>query len=444
MSWSAQTYFGELADGILSQVQGTESATLHFRGESSDFVRFNAGRVRQAGHVLQQGATLRLLRGQRQAAAMVTLSGTLADDQARLARELRGLREQLSVLPDDPHTYLPEGGVSTERVGRNELPDSADAVAAVQDAGATDDLVGIFAAGPIGTGFASSQGQRNWCDSWSYNLDWSLYLHGDKAVKSSYAGSRWEPERFETKMRTARQKLDVLGRPAKTVEPGNYRVYLAPPAVSELMDLVARGGFSVKAHRTKQTPLLRMVDDGMRLNPLLHVSENTAEGLAPDFQEDGVARPSTVLLIQSGTYAEPLVSPRSAREYDLQSNGATRAERPESMDIAAGTLSQASAAEAVGTGVYIGNLWYLNFSDRSACRTTGMTRFATFWVQDGEIQAPLDVMRFDESIYRALGDNLVGLTQERDLMIDPGTYGGRSTLSFRAPGALVNDFAFTL
>ena len=36
------------------------------------------------------------------------------------------------------------------------------------------------------------------------------------------------------------------------------------------------------------------------------------------------------------------------------------------------------------TGLYIGNLWYLNFSDRSACRLTGMTRFASFWVEGGQ------------------------------------------------------------
>jgi predicted Zn-dependent protease len=73
-----------------------------------------------------------------------------------------------------------------------------------------------------------------------------------------------------------------------------------------------------------------------------------------------------------------------------------------------------------------------------------MTRFATFWVEDGEIQAPLNVMRFDETLYRVLGENLVGLTAERELILDPNTYHGRSTDSARVPGALVEDFTFTL
>ena len=75
---------------------------------------------------------------------------------------------------------------------------------------------------------------------------------------------------------------------------------------------------------------------------------------------------------------------------------------------------------------------------------TGMTRFATFWVENGEIKAPLDVMRFDDSAYRLLGENLVALTAERDWILDSGSYSERSTGSARLPGALVKDFALTL
>jgi predicted Zn-dependent protease len=79
-----------------------------------------------------------------------------------------------------------------------------------------------------------------------------------------------------------------------------------------------------------------------------------------------------------------------------------------------------------------------------ACRITGMTRFATFWVENGAIQAPLNVMRFDETLYRMLGENLVALTAERELLLDSSTYGARSTASSRMPGAVVKDFTFTL
>lgn len=138
------------------------------------------------------------------------------------------------------------------------------------------------------------------------------------------------------------------------------------------------------------------------------------------------------------------MSPRSAKEYRLQTNGANGGEAPESLDLAAGTLPERDVLAALDSGLYISNLWYLNFSDRPAGRITGMTRFATFWVQGGRIVAPVAPMRFDESVYRLLGDGLVDFTRERELLPDASTYGERQTSSSRLPGALVSALRFTL
>ena len=94
-------------------------------------------------------------------------------------------------------------------------------------------------------------------------------------------------------------------------------------------------------------------------------------------------------LIENGAHKDCLVSPRSAKEYDVPTNGAGSWEAPESLDIAAGDIPESEVLQRLDTGIWINNVWYLNYSDRSACRTTGMTRFATFWVEDGAIQAPL-------------------------------------------------------
>ena len=102
--------------------------------------------------------------------------------------------------------------------------------------------------------------------------------------------------------------------------------------------------------------------------------------------------------------------------------------------MAGGTLAQKDALEALGTGLAIGNLHYLNYSDRPACRITGMTRFATFWVEDGKVVAPVDVLRFDDTVYRMLGSNLEALTTETELLLDAGTYGSRKLSSLRVAG----------
>jgi predicted Zn-dependent protease len=73
-----------------------------------------------------------------------------------------------------------------------------------------------------------------------------------------------------------------------------------------------------------------------------------------------------------------------------------------------------------------------------------MTRFATFWVEGGRVVAPVTLLRFDDTVYRMLGENLVDLTSSRELLLDPSTYGERSTASARLPGALLRALRFTL
>jgi predicted Zn-dependent protease len=328
--------------------------------------------------------------------------------------------------------------------GQNCLPDRADAVAAVLDAGSGRDLVGIYAAGGIYAGFANALGQRNWFESFTFNCDWSVYYQRDKAVKTSYAGFVWEPTVFMRKVTEAAEQLEVLRRPPHIILPGHYRVYLAPAALYDILEMLAWSGFGLKDHRTKQTTLLKMVEEGVHLHPAVTMRENTRDGVSPNFQAAGFIRPDQVTLIEAGVFHDCLVSPRSAKEYEVPTNGASIAEAPESVEMTAGDIARDDVLQRLDTGVYINNLWYLNYSDRSACRITGMTRFATFWVEGGVIQAPLSVMRFDESIYRLLGEHLLGLTAERDFILDPSTYHERSTGSSRLPGALVEQFNFTL
>lgn len=439
-----QEYFYALADAITARLQGDEVYTCSFHGEDSDFVRFNRSAVRQPGTVMQRALSLDLIQGQRHAAGEVALSGDVATDEARIDQVLTSLRETLPHLPEDPYILYATDVQQSEHHGENRLPENAQAVEAIIEAGQGRDLVGIYAAGGIYSGFANSLGQRNWFASYSFNFDWSFYHMADKAVKTAYAGFAWDDAEFTHKVEAAADQLAVLQHAPQTIDPGRYRVYLAPAALYDILETLSWGGFGMKDHRTKQTTLLKMIEDDARLHPSVTLCDNTRDGVAPNFQEAGFLKPDRVTLIDHGAFRDCLVSPRSAKEYDVPTNGASGGESPVSLDMAAGTLSRAAVLEQLDTGVYINNVWYLNYSDRSACRMTGMTRFATLWVEHGAIQAPLSVMRFDESIYRMFGEHLLALTAERDLLLDAGSYHQRSTNSGRLPGALIDDFTFTL
>lgn len=439
-----EDYFYAVADHLNVLLQGGEVFTCAFAGESSDFVRFNKARVRQAGHVSQQSVTLDLIEGHRHAAGTLTLAGDFARDRPRLERLVEKLRATRAHLPEDPFLHYATEVNSSERLYPDHLPEGAAMVERILAEAQEQDLVGFLAKGPIHAGFANSLGQRNWYTRPSFNLNWSLYLHTDKAVKTHYAGFEWQDAVFKARMEAAAGQLQVLARPARSVSPGRYRVYLTPKALDEIMTRVGVDAFSLHAHRTRTTPLLRMVEEGICLNPALTITEDTTESIAPDFQAAGFIRPPQVTLIEHGVFRDCLVAPRSTAEYGVPCNGAGEKETALSIGVAPGALLSHEVLQALDTGLYVGNLWYLNYSDRNAARITGMTRFATFWVENGRIEAPVNVMRFDETLYHLFGDQLLGLTAEREMLLDPVSYGGRSCRSARLPGILVKEMNFTL
>jgi predicted Zn-dependent protease len=437
-----QAYFYDLFERLQRRLRGDEILLCGFEGEDSDFVRLNRNRVRQAGNVSQRSLSIDLIEGRRHSEATCELSGDMNEDVALVDGILETLREQRGHLGDDPFLNYAGDITNTERLEQTTLPDSAEAVRTITSAAEGMDLVGLWAAGTLHHGFANSLGQRNWHSSGSFNFDWSCYLQGDQATKHDYAGRVWEPRLLEERLELCRHELELLSRPVRQLKPGAYRVYLAPAALRDIIDMMSWGGFGLKAHRTAQTPLIKMVREGRRLHPGVTLREDNERGIAPNFDESGFVSARPVTLIDAGEYRDCLVSARSGREYDTPVNSS--GEVPVALDMPGGGLAKDEILSALGTGLYVNNLWYCNFSDRNNCQITGMTRFACFWVQDGEIRAPINVMRFDESVYNVLGDKLVDLSSERELILDSDTYESRSSSSYLLPGALVSDFRLTL
>ena len=440
---SAESYFHELAGTIDRALASGERHATSFSAEETDFVRLNRGKVRQPGHVAQRYIEIQLIRGERHASHAMSLSGDVTTDAAAVAAAVTGLRSALPDLADDPHLLLPSTVTSTRVVRGGPLPSSEAIVETLLNGADGRDLVGLLAAGPVHRGFANSEGQRNWHSITTFNLQWSLYFRADKAVKASYSGLEWSGEALAARMQASVEQLALIARAPKTLAPGKYRAYLAPAAMEEMAELLSWGGFSARALQTQQSALAKM-RTGARLDPRVQISEDIPSGVAPAFQAQGFVRPGNVPLITDGGLAGSLVSPRTAREFGLDANAANGAESPEALSMGGGTLAMHDALAALDTGLAVGNLWYLNYSDRPAGRMTGMTRFATFWVQDGKVVAPVDVLRFDDTLYRMLGANLESLTAERELLLDSNTYGSRMLGSVTLPGALLSEMNFTL
>src|SRR3954470_2794554 len=312
---SMKERFTSLSGALERTLKGGETLLCNVSAERSDFVRFNQALVRQAGSVEQCYLTLRLARERRQAQATVALAGNTEDlDVAKAA--LSRLRDSLAGLPADPLFLINEEPHSTSTERRGTLAPAPVVVDQALEKARGRDMVGFYAGGTMYRGFANSLGQRNWHEVDSFNFDWSLYKQGDQAVKTSYAGFDWDAGAFAQKMVRAAEEVELLAAPRRTLEPGLYRAYLAPAAMAEVMSMLSWGGFSVRARQTKQSPLLAM-QEGRTLSGQVTIVENVAEGIAPAFQGQGFLKPPRIELIREGRLGDPLVSPRSAKEYGL-------------------------------------------------------------------------------------------------------------------------------
>lgn len=433
-------HFIALANEIEQRLAAHEIALTSYSSERSDFIRFNEGKVRQTGHVSQASLTLRLIDGQRQAYATLTPTGDMSADAHAT---LTALREGLHDAPDDPHLLFDTTvwSESTQRAGTLPSPDTLPLVVAECSRGL--DFVGFYAGGTMARGFASSLGSRGWYEVENFNFSWSLYDASGRAIKSHYAGDTWSDTVFASKLEEAAARLPIFTRQPRILTPGRYRTYFAPAALQELMETASLSAFSARMQATARNEFYRLNTGEVSLDPRVTLTEDLSLDITPRFNGDGYQRQS-VKLVEAGHAVSQLTNARTAREYGLTPNGATAGEAPAALSMQGGDLEAADVLRALDTGLYIGNLWYVNFSDRMNCRMTGMTRFATFWVEQGRIVAPVDAMRFDDSLYRLLGSELERIGAAPELLLNDWTWGERATGGMKLPGLLVRSFELTL
>ncbi|EKV01064.1 putative Zn-dependent protease-like protein [Leptolyngbya sp. PCC 7375] len=436
--------FGQLADALASAHATINHYTLTISGEDSQFTRFNRARVRQTGQVSDGNLTLTLMQADRTASASVPFVGDFETDWPLLKTALDDLQAMVPQLPVDPFLVLPTGSASSRTVNQGELL-AADAIASILlDPVQSLDFTGIYAGGLIFRGYADSAGQHHWFESTSYSLDFSLFDPQNRAVKGTFAGSQWQQAQFIDKINQAKQQLTMMSRPAKTIERGQYRTYLAPAAVAELLHMFSWGGVGEADLQQGNSAFCLLRQGDRQLSPKFNLRENFHQANTPRFNTYGEVAPLQLPIIEQGQLVNSLVSSRSAKEYQTPSNYASRGEHLRAPEILPGKLAADKILSSLDRGLYLSNLHYLNWSDHPNARVTGMTRYACFWVEHGEIVAPIENLRFDESLYQCFGDGLIDLTDFQETISSIDTYDQRSLGDSRVPGVLADDFTYTL
>lgn len=440
-----ETTFQQLVDALMHQIQADEWLIVRLTAEHSQFIRFNQAKVRQTGLVTDGTIGLTFMRDQRTGSCDVPFTGDKGTDWPLLQQALETLRQEVPHLPIDPYLVLPSGDAHSHEVYVGNLLAPTEVASALLSVVQGLDFTGMYAGGWVIRAYADSTGQQHWFATETFALDYSLFTPIGQAVKGTFAGRQWDAGAYAEKLEASKHQLErLMAAPPKKVDRGQYRTYLAPAAVAELIGMLSWGAVSEGSMQRGGSALAALQRGEKQFSPQFTLTETFQRGAVPRFNELGEVAPVTLPIIEAGQLKNTLISSRTAKEYHKVANGAASGEYLRSPEVSPGTLAPSDVLSTLDTGLYLSNLHYLNWSDRPNGRITGMTRYACFWVEQGGLVAPIENLRFDESLYHCLGDRLCHLTDSQEFIPEVETYDHRKLGGMWVPGILVEDFTYTL
>jgi predicted Zn-dependent protease len=378
-----------------------------------------------------------------------TLSSDIKSSVSNLTNEINALRDPLSLIPENDFTCFPDPFESLDIVKSGQLPKREEILEALMDTISSDNLTGVWTSGKIFRACSTSEGTNHWFEKDSFIFDFSLIDAQENMVKVLFPGSNWDKSKFVAAFHEASEKLKLMNKPKMELKPGKYRVWFEPNAVADFVDMFNWNGVSESSFRNGSSCLLKLRNSDTRLSNLFSLNESFSSLSTAPFNSRGEVS-EDVAIIQNGILSNTLVNAKTALEYKISSNFAEEpnswgmGEYMRSPHMEAGDIDNEERLEKLGTGIFISNIHYLNWSDTLGGRITGLTRYACYWVEDGKLVAPIKTMRFDDSFYNFFGSNLEGVGKEVLARPVIETYDGRNPGETTCPGILVKDFELTL
>ena len=448
MIQSAQ--FDQLVGSLYPMLASDESLVVNLTAERSQFARFNASKVRQIGTVEDALLELKIQTGEagsfKEASGGITLTGDAKLDFSRAEFELKRLQKEARLLPVNPYLSEVRNNGKSRSVREGRILDPKQAAQSLLPPMGRLTLTGLYSAGRMIRANANSCGQSHWFETDQFTLDYSVDpgTGGDHAVKGEFSGLSWDDAAFARELESAAHKSESLRLASRKLARGKYRVFLSPGAMHELVAMFSWGALSEAAIRQGDSPLIRLRSGEFSFSSKFSLSEDFRPGDVPRFNEEGELSPEHLELIRNGSLVNTLISATTSREYGVTANGASRSETLRSPSVGTGKLEDADVLARLGEGIYLSNLHYLNWSDQPGGRVTGMTRHACFWVENGKFVAPIQNMRWDDTLFSLLGPELEDLSSSVIVIPSTGSYGFRQLGASRIPGALVRGMEFTL
>jgi|GEM_PF-4904412 predicted Zn-dependent protease len=204
------------------------------------------------------------------------------------------------------------------------------------------------------------------------------------------------------------------------VAAGTFDVVLGPLAVGDMLSFFHALGFSGDDLRNGSGAVARRRGE-MVAAPEVCVRDdaNDPTGLPIPFDFEGVDK-ARVAMLDRGRVADAVTDLATARALGVGSSGHAHIGReqapgpiPANLIMEPGTASEADLIRGIERGVYISRFHYTRMIDPEKSSFTGVTRDASFRIQDGKLGEALKQSRFSEEVFGVLarvdglGRNLV-------------------------------------
>jgi len=250
--------------------------------------------------------------------------------------------------------------------------------------------------------------------------------------------------------RRASEKATRGARDPGSLPAGAYPVVMEPPAVHELLGVLASSAFNGLAHAEMRGALTGRLGSTVASPPVnLSDSPRYAGTLPRAFDAEGVPK-APLPLIQDGVAHRVVHDTRSAAlaaehstGHALSAGGEPHGPAPTNLVlIGGGAADEQELCRPIKRGVYVTRLWYTNVIRPQETLFTAATRDGTFLIEDGRVTRRLEDMRITDSALGML-ERLEALGQRSVLVSDGELYGRRFATGSVCPPVRIGSVSFT-
>ena len=444
-----------------AKAAGADEAEVMLMTEDSGLTRYAANQIHQ--HVAERNIEVRVRAAVGSRVAVAVGNQPTADAARKLGERAAAMATR---SPEDPYFFGLPAPSDAQYLDQNTFYTSTAELEPADRAATVLEIVNLLrGAGAQGFGAVTSavseltvvnshglRAYQAFTDAWLSVVAQRERVTPRGAAVRRASGFATSCHRDWTEVDAEAATLRALAKaslePPRHVPPGRYTVILEEEAVAEMLGFLAYGALNGLEYLEGKSPFAGRL--GERAYPswiTLRDDPTDARGANVSMDFEGVPK-APLTLIREGTLEQVAWDSTTARRLGIKTTGhALPAPNPHgpmplNLVLSPGAHTKSELVAQVERGLLITRFHYVNEVDPAKTLLTGMTRDGTFLIENGHVTAPVQDLRWVESIKgvlartRAVGDTM------RLISEGPG-YGIRFLMGSLVPALLVDDFEIT-